>query len=125
MSDAGEARVPAGNGKPTRRSGAIGAIAIALYAPQLWYFTMDYPWNDYRIFWLRFFPGLPAFVPGVFIRYPNEYVFAIAIWSLTGAAATLAYFVSQRSSRSFYIAVGILFAWSIASAVVAHFMFRA
>ena len=96
-----------------------------LYAPQLWYSTMDYPWNDYPHLLAALLPGIAAFLPGVFIRYQTNTCSPSLSGVLPSAAAAVRYIVSQRSTRSFYIAVGILFAWSIASAVVAHFMFRA
>jgi hypothetical protein len=116
---------PGETSEPIRRTWAVGAIVIALYAPQLWYFTMDYPWNDYRLFWLRFLPGLPAFVPGAFFRYPNELAFAVVLWSLTAMAAFGTYMLARRSKWLFYIVLGVLFVWSVASAVGAHSAFRA
>lgn len=125
MSDSGASHESAGETGPVRRVWAIGGILCVLYLPQMWCLTMDYSWNDYRLFWLRFFPGLPAFLPGALLPFPGPNAMAVGMAGITAAAAFGAYRAGRRAERRLYLVLGILFVWSVISAVAAHAVFRA
>ena len=110
---------------PLRRVPTIIAILAALYVPQSWYFLMDYPWSDYRLHWLRFFPGLPVFCPVAMVFHPNEIGMALGIWVTTALVGAALYVLSRKSRLAFWIAVTIVCLWSTVSGVVAYSVFRA
>jgi hypothetical protein len=104
---------------------AVPVILGTLYLPQSWYFFMDYPWNDYRLHWLRLLPGLPAFVPTVLLPLPNEltlFLGSAATTLILGIGLLLA---CRRSVPLFMVCATLVFVLSVVSAFVAHGAFRA
>ena len=106
------------------RAARLAIMVAVLYGPQSWYFTMDYAWNDYRLFWLMFFPGLPVFFPTVLFTQVNAIPLIIVSWILTGVVGTRLYLLSWRSPRLFATASVLTFVWSLISAVGAYAVFR-
>ncbi len=104
---------------------AVVVILAALYVPQSWFFLMDYPWNSYRLTWLKLFPGLPTFFPVALLPYPNGTLAAIALWTTPAVAAVVLFVLSRKRPRLFWIASAFICAWSTVSAVAAHAVFRA
>jgi hypothetical protein len=43
---------------------SMAIMTIVLYAPYSWLLLIEYPWNEYRWFWIRMWPGLPLLLPG-------------------------------------------------------------
>ncbi len=106
------------------RAARLAIIVAVLYGPQSWYFTMDYAWNDYRLFWLMFFPGLPAFFPTVLFTQVNAIPLIIVSWALTALVASRLYLLSWRSPHTFKWASAAVFVWSVISAFGAYAVFR-
>ncbi|MBL7649953.1 MAG: hypothetical protein JNK74_27585 [Candidatus Hydrogenedentes bacterium] len=106
------------------RAARLAIIFAVLYGPQSWYFAMDYAWNDYRLFWLMFFPGLPAFFPTVLITQVNAIPLAIVSWTLTALIASRLYRLSCRSPHKFKWTSAAVFVWSVISAFGAYAVFR-
>jgi hypothetical protein len=104
---------------------AIGIILSVLYVPQSWFFLMDYSWNDYHLFWLRFVPGLPVFFPVAMMAHPNEWVMLVSTCIVTALVGGGLYFVSRYSTKAFSVLAVLLCIWSTISAVVAYSVFRA
>jgi len=106
------------------RAARLAIIVAVLYGPQSWYFAMDYAWNDYRLFWLMFFPGLPVFFPTVLFTQVNAIPLIIVSWALTALVASRLYLLSWRSPHKFKWASVAVFLWSVISAVGAYALFR-
>lgn len=86
---------------------------------------MDYPWNSYRLQWMKLFPGLPAFCPMAIIAHPNDMLMVIGTLAATAIIAAVLYITSRRSTLLFGLASAIAFGLSTLSAVVAYGAFRA
>lgn len=108
-----------------RRVQSVALILAVLYIPQSWFFLMDYPWNDYHLSWLRFFPGLPVFMPVAYLAHPNDTMMMVGTIATTALVAVGLYLLSPWKVVLFKIALVIVCAWSIYSALVAYSVFRA
>ncbi len=49
---------------------SVGTVVICLYAPFSWVLWINYPRISW--FWLRLWPILPGFVPGMLSSYPDR-----------------------------------------------------
>lgn len=116
---------PDGNAKtPVHRGLAVPVILAALYVPQSWYFLMDYPWNSYRLFWLKLFPMLPVFYPFALFGRKHETLALILAYATTAGCAAGLYIVSRRSTFFFYLAAILMLILSSISAAGAYSIFR-
>ena len=66
---------------------AVAAILLALYAPQSWFFLMNYPWSAYRLSWLKIWPVLPACFPVAMIPPQHETLMLASGWFIIALTA--------------------------------------
>jgi hypothetical protein len=63
---------------------SVAVVGACLWLPFSWLVLMDGGWSDYRLSWLRMWPILPGFVPGLWLFHPHD-----ALEFSTMAATTL------------------------------------
>jgi hypothetical protein len=107
-----------------RLAASLLATLAGLYLPFTWLLVMDYPWNGYRLHWLKLGPALPGFLAGV--PFHPRHAHAVAAMAVATAlvAAGLTY-LGTRCRRGPLVAGLLAAAVSVPNAVVAYAAFRA
>lgn len=108
---------------------AFPVVLLCIYLPHSWLLWIDYPWNDYRWFWLAMSPLLPGLVPAVWVnavtRLNSEYItFPLAVL-LTVTWIVALTLLGMRSRRSLAIAAAVALIVSVPCALGAYGLFRA
>jgi hypothetical protein len=83
-------------------------VALCLYLPFVWLVLMDYPWNDYHVYWLRFWPILPGIIPGMYFFHPHD---ALEFATMGAVTFGLLAFLTWLATRGRY---GLLAATALA-----------
>lgn len=100
------------------------AIIAALYLPQIWFFLIDYPWSSYRLYWLKFLPGLPLFFPCFLLTHRFSDLVSMILPAVCVAAEMAGLFwLSRKAFLAFWLALAAACALSIFSALGAHSVF--
>jgi hypothetical protein len=106
---------------------ALALTLCCLYAPFGWLLWMDYPWNGYRLLWIRLWPLLPGFVPGTMLLHghvPDPVEFASWGAATAGLIAALTY-LGSRGPRRLVLSTAISLGIAIPSSFMAYALFRA
>ena len=97
---------------------------VCLYVPFSWLVLINYPWNDYEMFWLRLWPILPGFFAGIPF-HPNDTASFTAMGIATAVLALVLIWLGSPGLRRLLLAAVIALLVSIPSSFAAHAVFRA
>ena len=107
---------------------ALAAVAVCLYAPFAWLVLIDYPWNAYRLSWLKLWPILPGFLPGVLpgpLLYHSHLPYEFETMAVTTVVLLVGLtWLGSRSRGGLAAAAGIALAIAVPTAAIAYAVFR-
>lgn len=102
-----------------------------MYLPNTWVFWIDYPWNGYRMTWVKMFPILPALYPAAWLAHwtgLKDWFDDGAMIALAGGAVlVLAACCTAlgRRSRRWLVPTGlVVLALEVVNAYICHALFR-
>ena len=58
--------------RPLNVAVAVAVVGACLWLPFSWLVLMDGGWSECRLSWLRMWPILPGFVPGLWLFHPHD-----------------------------------------------------
>jgi hypothetical protein len=109
--------------------GSLTVVALGLYVPFSWILLLNYPWSDYRLFWLKLWPILPGFLAGFLpgpMLYGAHLPYELETMGVTTCLALIALtWLGSLSRRWLCVAAGIALLISVPSAAIAYGVFRA
>jgi hypothetical protein len=118
--------------RPTRLPRWRDALLLTLgclYLPFSWLVLINYPWNEYRLLWLKLWPVLPGGMPAVLVtwlaekRLSNGVAIAVAGLSTLVLVGSCTWF-AQRGRWSTLVAALMALALAGFTSLAAHAAFR-
>lgn len=105
-------------------------FAAVLYGPYSWMLIIDYPWNAYRLLWIKMWLALPCFVPATLLRrvvaFEIESVASVLVMSLLGMGLVVMLTRGTKNQGLWLVlAAATVFLYSTVSAVMLYHAFRA
>ena len=103
---------------------SLPATIGVLYLPFSWLLLISYPWDGYRLFWIKLWTILPGFLVGMLL-HPNDRVEFPAMALTTLALAALGTWIGSYGWRRLVVICGLLLALECYTSTVAYAVFRA
>jgi hypothetical protein len=109
----------------------ILTVLLVVYLPNTWVFWIDYPWNSYRMTWVKMFPLLPSLYPGAWLAhltglrkaYDDVGMFVIA-GCITVVLIVGGVLLGRRSWKWLIPVCIVLLAFEVFNAYVCYALFR-
>jgi hypothetical protein len=95
-----------------------------VYLPFSWLVLTDYPWGDYRWFWIKLWPVLPGLPAGMFF-HPNDSVEFFVSGIVTVGVVVLLTRVGASGRKSLIVTNGIALILAAMDSFIAYQLFRA
>ena len=113
--------------RPKLRTWQVAALVLlVLWMPYCWLVFIDYPWSDYRWFWIERWPVLPG-LPSMLVVRPlgieSSGTETLMMGCMTALLAFVAVVAARRSHRWLIGTLTVLAAYGVFMCFASHAVF--